>query len=316
MIGQPHRLTEMDVSRGINALAATLLGDAAEWTVLVKINQLTPPYLTLDPTQVYGPPLAKGVVANAIPSGSTSISLPGQSQAIWGAATTAVLSASGLTGPTQTGAITQIGQVYSGPTTAQLITEALPVASYDGTTLAFTTGTQNKYPAGAQIQAFSQYPGQTLSVLMPGDIIYLPLAAVEGFVLSAGGLTDTYGTDFEAPMAFADGGLAMASGMRLLAQRCRIRLVTPKGSLPNHPHYGSILHLLIGSVGLGSVRWQAAIRQCLLEEPGVSAVSGITVTRDSKGHLHIGADVQAAISAGAAQNLNLALTLPAAGIAA
>ncbi len=308
MIGQPHVLTEMDVRRGIEALAATLLGDAAQWTTLVQINQLVPPYLTLDPTQVYGPALAQGTIADPIAVGTTSVSLPNQSLAVWGTATTAVLSASGVTGINQQGAIAEIGQVYLSPGAVNLITEALSIQSYDGTTLTFTTGTQNTYPGGARIQAFSQYPGQTLTVLMPGDILYLPIGAVTGFVLSNGQLTDTYGTDFLAPMAWTNGGLATVSGLSLLAQRCRIRLATPKGSLPNHPHYGSTLHLLVGTA-LTSVRWTAAIRQCLLEEPGVSGVTGITVTR-VKDQLQIGAQLQTNLSLGAAQNVNLALTLP------
>ena len=257
-IGSPHRLTDADVQRGIVALAQTLLGDRQAWPSLVAANGLVPPYLTLDPTQVYGPALAQATVSAAIAAGSTTIPLSGQSLAIWGPATLAVLAAAQVTA-----------------TGTAIVTEALPMVAYNGATLTLGAATQNAYPAGARIQAFTAYPGQTLQVLMPGDVIYVPITQPQGLVLSAGQLTDTYGTDLAAPMTWTGVDAAQVSGLALLAQRLRVRFTTPLGSVPGQPNYG--FPNLIGTATT-SVRWPAAVRQCALQEPGVQEVTDITVT--------------------------------------
>lgn len=257
-IGSPHRLTDADVQRGIVALAQTLLGDRHAWPSLVSANGLVPPYLTLDPTQVYGPALAQATVRGAIAQGSTTIPLPDQSLAIWGPATIAVLAAAGGTA-----------------TGAAILTEAVPMAAYNGTTLTLAAATQNAYPAGARIQAFTAYPGQTLQVLMPGDVIYVPITQPQGLVLSAGQRTDTYGTDLAAPMTWTGIDAAQVSGLALLAQRLRVRFGTPLGSVPGQSTYG--FPNLIGTATT-SVRWAAAVRQGALQEPGVQDVTDITVT--------------------------------------
>lgn len=257
-IGSPHRLTEGDVQGGIIALAQKLLGDSAAWPELVAANQLVPPYLTLDPTQVYGPALAHATLAAAIPAGTAALALPGQSIAVWGVATTAVLAATGGTAATY-----------------EIVTEAIPIAAYDGTTLTLTQGTTQAYPAGTRIQAFTAYPGQTLQVLMPGDVIYLPISQPQGFVLSGGQLTDTYGTDLAAPMQWTGTDAAQVQGLALLAQRLRVRFLTPLGSVPGNPTYG--FPPLLGTPTT-SVRWTTAVRQCALAEPGVQECQDITVT--------------------------------------
>lgn len=312
MIGQPHRLTDQDVALGIEALAARLLGDVNAWTQLVQLNQLVPPYLTLDPTQVYGPALAQAVAGDPIAQGATTIPLANQSLTAWANATTLVIAASGVTGLSQSGAISEIGQVYPSAGSLGLITEAVTIQTYDGATLTLQTGTQYAYPAGARLQAFAQYPGQRLTVLMPGDILYLPIGATTSFVLSGSGLTDTFGTDLQAPMAWTGTDAATVSGVALLAQRVRVRLATPLGTLPNHPTYGSILYQLVGQP-LTSVRWTAAIRQCVLQEPGILGVTGITVTKttvNGQPQLAIGMQLEIGLSAGVTQAQNLAMTLP------
>ena len=65
-IGQPYLLTVTDVERGIMALAAKLIGNADEWTTLVTVNQLAPPYLSLYPSQVYGPPAATLTLSQSV----------------------------------------------------------------------------------------------------------------------------------------------------------------------------------------------------------------------------------------------------------
>jgi len=272
-IGSPHRLTVGDVEGGIIALAQRLLGDSTQWPTLVAANQLVPPYLTLDPTQVYGPALAQTTLAQSLAQGTTTIPLPNQSLAIWGQATFAVLAAGGFQGAP--GAILEPGQIVPTAPTIAILTEAIPILSYDGVTLTLTTGTANAYPAGTRLQAFTAYPGQTLTVLMPGDLIYLPITQTQGLVLSNGQLTDTYGTDWTAPVAWTGTDAAQVSGLALLAQRLRVRFATPLGSLAGDPTYG-FPHLV--GIATTSVRWAAAVRQCALAEPGVEDVTGITVT--------------------------------------
>ena len=303
-IGSPHRLTDGDVQGGIVALAQKLLGESTLWPSLVQANSLVPPYLTLDPTQVYGPALAQGTITASIAVGTTALAFPNQSLAIWGQATTAVLSAGGIRGGPD--AVVEPGQVFPSAGSLAILTEALPIRTYDGTTLTLASGTINTYPAGARIQAFTPYPGQTLQVLMPGDVIYCPITQTQGFVLSAGALTDTYGTDFQAPMAWTGTDAAQVSGLALLAQRLRVRFATPLGSVPGNPTYG--FPNLIG-YSTASVRWTAAVRQTALAEPGVEACSGIRITPDGP-HTTIQMVVTATVSGGVSQTANLRLTVP------
>ena len=305
-IGSPHRLTDGDVQGGIVALAQKLLGDSNLWPSLVSANSLAPPYLTLDPTQVYGPALAQGTITASIAVGTTVLTFPNQSLAIWGQATTAVLSAGGIRGGPSS--VVQPGQVFPSAGSLAILTEALPIRAYDGTTLTLATGTENAYPAGARIQAFTQYPGQTLQVLMPGDVIYLPITQTQGFVLSAGQLTDTYGTDLQAPVAWTGIDAAQVSGLALLAQRLRVRFATPLGSLSGDPTYG--FPNLIG-YPTTSVRWTAAVRQTALAEPGVEECSQIRVTLQGN-QVTIQMVVTATVSGGVSQTTNLSLTMPTA----
>ena len=305
-IGSPHRLTDGDVASGIVALAQKLLGDSRLWPSLVSANHLVPPYLTLDPTQVYGPALAQATLNSAIAQGTTALAMPNQSLAIWGQATTAVLSAGGISGGPD--AVVEPGQVFATAGSLAILTEAIPILAYDGVTLTLATGTVNAYPAGARIQAFTQYPGQTLQVLMPGDILYLPITQTQGFVLSGGQLTDTYGTDLQAPMAWTGTDAAQVSGLALLAQRLRVRFATPLGSLASDPTYG--FPNLLG-YPTTSVRWPAAVRQTALAEPGVDECSNIVVALQGN-RVTIQMVVTALLSGSVSQTANLSLTVPTA----
>ncbi|MFX4302969.1 hypothetical protein ACOJUR_12055 [Alicyclobacillus tolerans] len=253
MIGKPHILSVNDVQRGIQALAAFLLGDASKWTELVSVNQLSPPYMTTNPGAVYGPPVATLALNSELPAGSTSLSLPNQPQGI----NVIYLSAAG---------------------NAQLVAESVNVESYNGQTLTLSTPTQNAYPSGARLQLFDAYNEGSIRVLLPGDTILIPVESNGSLTFGGSGqLIDTFGSDMAAyPPSFANGDFATVQGLDTLQQRMRAVIQTSVRSLPLYPTWGSRLPSSVGEP-TNSVRWVAYLRQALLLLPEVSDVQNTSI---------------------------------------
>lgn len=283
MIGQPHIVTISDVQRGIMALAENLLGAADLWPTLVSVNRLVPPYLTLYPADIYGPPVAVASLSAALPSGSTSLTLPNMPQST----NTLYFSASSASG---------------------LVAEAVSVASYVGGVFAFATDTQNSYPAGAQVQLFASYTtGHTL-VLLPGNVLYVPVQTSPSLTLSSTtNLTDVFGSDIAANVSFASGDLATVQGLSTFNQRLTLALQTLTHALPLHPSFGSTLSQTVGQ-HTTQTQWAALIRQCLLQLPEVRDVRNVQAVPAGP-TLYVSAEVIPTTSGAAIQLVNVPLTL-------
>lgn len=282
MIGQPHILTVTDVQRGIQSLAAFLLGDASLWTELVSANNLTPPYITLDASQIYGPAVTDTSLSSALSQGSDTITIVNQPANINGV----YLSYAGSNG---------------------LVAEHIDIEKYDGTTITLSTPTQNAYPQGARLQLFSSYNLQN-KVLLPGDVIFVPITGLNTFtVTDQQNLVDAFGSDISSTFDFSSGDLATVSGLNTLIQRLTIALQTELGSLPLHPQFGSRLNQIIGTPS-GSVKWSAVVNDCLTRLPEVSQVTNIQV--NAKGNFaYISCLVYVNTSETPIQMINEAFTL-------
>lgn len=285
-IGAPYILTDMDVQQGIEALSMRLLGDASLWPEIVQLNQLIPPYMTMDPIAAYGLPLDKQVLTAAVSAGATQTALTANVQ-LWVAGNTVVFVASGVSG---------------------LISEVQTIASYDGQTLTWGAGLQNSYPIGTQVLTYPVSVTQG-KILMPGQIIYLPVTAqTQSFVLSLDAmLSDVLGSDAAAPLTWANGDIATVQGPVTLGQRLRAVLLTWLQTLPQAPGFGSQLNRLIG-MGTNTVEWTAYARQAILTLPEVSQVTDMSVTANGD-QVNISAKVWIATSS-TPLLLNESLTLP------
>lgn len=286
MIGKPHVLSVSDVQRGIQALAAFLLGDSSQATILISTNNLTPPYLTLDPSEVYGPPTADQSLSDALSSGADAISISNLPLSI-----------------------NQVYLSYAGST--GLVAESINVANFNGQTINLATPTMNAYPVGSRIQLFSSY-SLANNVLLPGDILFVPVTTTSNSfnVTNQQQLIDTFGSDIESPITFANGDIATVSGLATFYQRILSALQTMVGSLPLWPLWGSQLSSAVGTPS-GSVKWSAIVANCLTQLPEVDSVTNITVTTQGN-QVYISCVVNANTSDTAIQLQNEAFTLTAA----
>lgn len=283
MIGKPHILSVTDVQRGIQALAAKLLGDASQWMQLVSANQLTPPYLTLNASEVYGPATADISLSSSLTSGANTISLSNQ--------------------PLN---ISEVYLSYAG--SSGLVAEAVGIESYDGQTITLDAALKNSYPQGARIQLFSSYVIQN-AVLLPGDTILIPVQ-VQGFTLNnQQQLIDAFGSDLADPVSFASGDLATVSGVSTLLQRIRAALQTLLGSLPLQPQFGSRLAYAIGTPST-SVKWSALMSDALLRLPEVQSVANTSISVQGS-TAYVSATVQVRTSDATLQLLNEAFSIAA-----
>lgn len=233
-------------------MAAFLLGDATLWTTLVSVNQLSAPYLTLDASEVYGPPVADLSLSSSLSKGADQITLANQPLNI----STVYLSYVGTSG---------------------LTAEHIDIESYDGTTITLSTPTQNAYLPGSRIQVFSTY-NLKQKVLLPGDYIFIPVqTGTNSFnVTDQQQLVDAFGSDINATFSFSGGDIAVVSGLNTLIQRMTIALQTEIGSLPLHPEFGSRLNQTIGTPSQ-SIKWATVVNTCLSRLPEVSHVTNIQV---------------------------------------
>jgi hypothetical protein len=252
MIGKPHIVTPEDVARGIQALAQQLLGNASEWPTLVSINNLAPPYLTLDPSQVYGPPVATTTLSAQVSAGATTIILPNQPQST--------------------------NTLYlSSVSSAGIVAESAGVSSYISGVFALASPLQNTYPTGSRVQLFSTYATGGTQVLLPGSVIYVSVTNSSSLTLtSTAQLTDVFGGDISATFGFTNGDLTTVQGIGTLDQRFSIALQTELSSLPLHPDFGSGVP---GSVGRTTTqtKWAALVREALTKLPEVASVQSVSV---------------------------------------
>jgi len=252
MIGQPHILSVTDIERGIEAVATQLGTDVG---TLISTNRLAPPYITLNPSEVYGPPLASVTSTQPLTAGSSSVSFPGQPQSI----NTLYLAYSGASG---------------------LVAEAVGVRAYDGTTFELSTPLQNSYGLSAQVQMFTAFSVGNVHVLLPGDTVYVPVtSATNNFNLSAlAELVDAFGTDLAWPLQWdASGDLATVSGEAMAQQRFASVLGTDLQSLPLHPDFGAQLRAKLGSSS-PDTPWPAYAREALMKLPEIMDIRNLQTT--------------------------------------
>ena len=246
----------MDVRAGIQTVAQRLLGDMNKWTELVSINSLSPPYFTFDPVKAFGSPLDTQILSLPLSSGAKQVTLSAQQQ-LWTVGNNVVFATSSSSG---------------------IITESHTIASYDGVTLKWQNGLLNGYPQGSYI---ATYPAQVFQsgVLMPGQVLYLPITQSGSFVLSqSGSLTDVFGTDAQDPISWTNGDITMISGLPVLLQRFRTVLGTALASLSQAPSFGHRFRLATGAIS-SSVDWIVFTREALLQLPEVSQVTDLVINQ-------------------------------------
>lgn len=252
-LGQPYVITVADVERGIMALAAKLLGRADAWKTLVSINNLSPPYITLYPEQIYGPSLGKLVLPQQTLAGADTLTIAGQPQSV----NVAYFSFSGTNG---------------------LVAEVATIANYNGTTLTLGSPLKNTYPAGSQLALFTSYSVGNITVLLPGQTIFLPVNRSNSLTLNTNAiLTDVFGTDFTLPYSFTNGDLSQVTGVNTLNQRIRIAIETELSALPLYQDFGSELNGNIGTSS-ASAKWAAFVREALMKLPEIENVTNLQET--------------------------------------
>lgn len=249
MIGQPRILTVNDVQRGILALAAML---GVLETDLISANNLTPPYLTLDASEVYGPPAVDTSISSQLYSGADTISIANMPLSI-----------------------NQVYLSYAGAN--EIVAESIAISTYDGQTITLATPLQNDYPKGARLQLFASYVISN-TVLLPGDAIFVPILTntTSLTINNQQQMVDVFGSDIADPISFANGDIATVSGIKTLMQRIRVALQTNLGSLPLYSWWGSRLKQSIGTPPQ-SVKWQAVVSDCLTKLPEVTGVSNMQI---------------------------------------
>lgn len=268
MIGKPHILSVTDVQRGIQAVAAFLLGDASLWTELVQVNNLSPPYMTLDPSEVYGPSLSSAVLATPLSQGVSQITLPRQPQST-----------------------NRLYIAYSGP--GGVVAESVGVRSYDGTTFQLATPLIHSYPPGAFVQMFAAYIVGNVTVLLPGGTLYVPVsgASANFNINNQSQLVDVFGADLAWPLSFGvSGDLATVTGVDCAQQRFTSAIQTDLNSLPLHLDFGSQLRSRIGTSSLNTP-WEAFVRESLVKLPEVTDVRNAQAVKTGDGLSISGADV-------------------------
>jgi len=238
----------------MQALAAQLLGDATQAHNLIVSNQLVPPYMTLDPSQVYGPVIASGTLTTQLFANARSMTFLSSPQSI-NTVYFQMSSANGVTG------------------------EAVEILSYDGITITFATPTKNTYLTGTQVLLFSSYNAGNTNVLLPGSVLFVPIINTGGsFTLtSQAQITDAFGSDIDMMFSFSNGDLATVSGLSTLIQRITITVQTLVGSLPLHQTFGSRMMYAMGTPGT-SIKWSLVISEALLKLPEIADVQNVAVT--------------------------------------
>ena len=253
MIGFPHILTDYDCTVGIRAVAANLLGDQSAWQELVNLNNLIPPYFSLFPGDSLGPVLDATSLTAAASAGATSVSITAPNPQVWIQGNKAFFSTASASGITS---------------------EVVIISSYSSGTLILQDSLQNDYQSGATVSVYAPIVQGSQQVLLPGDILYLPVTSGSA-VFSQGQFSDVFGSDLLNPVAFSGGDLQAVSGVNTLVQRISAAISTPLGSLPLHPEFGSLVYTAVGAPAQSSVKWRALLRDSLLSLSEVSDVTQV-----------------------------------------
>lgn len=125
-------------------------------------------------------------------------------------------------------------------------------------------------------------------VATPGDTIIVPVEEYEGYAEDPTFGTDMFLTSDRINMSFgrggdllvgADGDYLLISELDCLRQDLSHRKMTPLGTLPYHPSYGSLLADIVGSKKDSNWRTKAILEteRTLRCDPRISDVSNLTV---------------------------------------
>ena len=150
------------------------------------------------------------------------------------------------------------------------------------------------FPWVAWPDSSGNYPA---SALIPGAVATLG-TAVQGPSLAPGGIIvpDPIGTDIDPNGAVdANGHLALVGGLQNLENALARRLMTPRGYLPQHPDYGSLLSTFKGAAfdvpTLLAIR--ADVSRTLKQDPRVINVTSVSLTDSAQaGSVSVTANVQ------------------------
>lgn len=262
MIGSPHILSVNDCTRGIQAVSAQLMGDATYWMTIVELNQLTPPYLTINPVDAYGLPTDTEVLQSNANSGSNTLSIDIASPQLWENGNPIVISTT---------------------TAAGIQLEANTIYSVSGTTVTLVSNLEYSYLAGSSVNVYAVAPIVQSKVLLPADILYLPIESGSAVISSQGQLSNTLGSDMQSPVSITNGDFSVVSGMTTLKQRIANAILTQLGSLPYYTEFGSKINELVGAPITSNTQWQATVRQALMALPEIYNVTGLSLVTNSTG---------------------------------
>jgi hypothetical protein len=262
MIGSPHILSVNDCTRGIQAVSAQLMGDATYWMTIIELNQLTPPYLTINPVDAYGLPTDTEVLQSNANSGSNTLSIDIASPQLWENGNPIVISTT---------------------TAAGIQLEANTIYSVSGTTVTLVSNLEYSYLAGSSVNVYAVAPIVQSKVLLPADILYLPIESGSAVISSQGQLSNTLGSDMQSPVSITNGDFSVVSGMTTLKQRIANAILTQLGSLPYYTEFGSKINELVGAPITSNTQWQATVRQALMALPEIYNVTGLSLVTNSTG---------------------------------
>jgi phage baseplate assembly protein W len=150
------------------------------------------------------------------------------------------------------------------------------------------------FPWVAWPDASGNYP---TSALIPGTVAQLG-TMVQGPSLAPGGILvpDPIGTDLDPNGTVdANGHLALVGGLVNLEAALTRRLMTPRGYLPQHPDYGSLLSTFMGGdfdvATLLAIR--ADVSRTLKQDPRVVSVQSVSLNASgAAGSVVVSASIQ------------------------
>jgi hypothetical protein len=253
--GQPHVLTTDECQQGLAWIAMHLLGSAAAAAELIALNHLIPPYVSVYPGDAFGPALDTAPLTAPAAVGTAALTLTPHFPGVWIAGNLAWIAAAGSGG---------------------LVADTVTLTGYTNGQARVTPGLAHTYPPGTPVTVYAPLVQGGQQVLLPGQILYLPVSTSSA-VASQGALTDAFGTDLASPVAFANGDLAVVSGVQTLVQRLATVLATPQQSWSRYPTWGSLLSNLPGSPAPSDAKAEALLRVALLQLPEVTDVTDVQV---------------------------------------
>lgn len=141
--------------------------------------------------------------------------------------------------------------------------------------------------AGGNLPASTLTPG---IVRTPGSAVQPPSLAAQAVLVD-----DPVGTDIDpAGVVDANGHLGLVGGITNLKGALLRRLQTPRGYLPQHPDYGSLLASFLGCPFdvPTALAIRADVSRTLRQDPRVQSVSAVSVAPSAAGGVVVSATVQ------------------------